>query len=625
MELFNFSNQNVSEDDHPSSGSQISSQQQNHHNDKLARLLQSVIDIFPGDLSVIDPAYNFVHTNLKQSGIGSHKKSLEGEKCFRNCRYIQNSPEECFAKQVFTTGEPILKKQIQLKNGRWVEVNCLPLKDDAGKTQLVVEFISDVTQYKEAEISLKESEERWQLALEGNNDGIWDWNIRTNEVFFSDRWTEMLGYFPGEINNTFQSFTTLVHPADIGKVMKGLQDHMTKKTGHFSMEYRMLCADQTYKWIHGRSQATWDKMGEAIRMTGSHTDITDRKTRENEIHYLTFHDKLTGLYNRAYFDDAFIRLDTERMLPLSVVIGDVNGLKVTNDIFGHLVGDQLLCKISEILSSVCRKEDIVARWGGDEFAILLPKTDAKTAGEICQRVMKECRSYDDEVIRPSISLGAATKTQIGQNIKDILKEAEDYMYRHKLLESKSNQNVVIASLEKTLFERSNETEEHAQRMKIMGMHLGQSQNLSASEQDALRLLCALHDIGKIAITDNILTKNGSLTLEEWHQMKKHPEIGYRIAKASNKLEHIADFILFHHERWDGTGYPKGLKGREIPKLSRMLAIIDAYDVMTHERVYKEPRSHKDAIKELKNCAGTQFDPEMVKAFIRIDWPQLIKL
>ena len=591
---------------------------------RLNELLQSVIDVFPGDLSVIDPAYNLVYTNLKPRNVGIDTHSLAGEKCFKNCQYIQNSPEECFAKKVFSAGEAILGKQIQLRNGRWVEVNCLPLKDDYGKITWVVEFISDVTQYKETETNLKESEERWQLALEGNNDGIWDWNIRTNEVFFSDRWMEMLGYFPGDLKNTFQSFTKLIHPADIGVVMKGLQDHMGKKTGHFSMEYRMMCEDGQYKWIHGRSQATWDTQGDAIRMTGSHTDITERKIREQEINYLTFHDKLTGLYNRAYFDDAVLRLDVERMLPLSIIIGDVNGLKVTNDIFGHLVGDQLLCKIAEILRTVCRKEDIVSRWGGDEFAILLPRTNEKTAGEICKRISDMCQEYKDEVIHPSISLGAGTKNSLAQNVKWILKEAEDLMYRHKLLESNSNQNVVIASLEKTLFERSNETEEHAQRMKTMGYHLGQTLSLTAAEQDALRLLCVLHDIGKIAITDTILTKDGPLTVDEWHQMKKHPEIGYRIAKASSKLDHISEFILFHHERWDGTGYPKGLKGRDIPMLSRLLAIIDAYDVMTHERVYKEPRSHKAAIKELKRCAGTQFDPEMVKAFMRIDWEELIR-
>ncbi|WP_343184670.1 diguanylate cyclase [Anoxynatronum sibiricum] len=592
---------------------------------RLNRLLQSVISIFPGSLSVIDADYNLVYTNLKPRNVGIDHQDLSGDKCFKHCKYIQNSPDECFAKKVFTTGNHVLGKQIQLGNGRWVEVNSIPLKDDFGSILFVVEFISDITQYKETERSLKESEERWQLALEGNNDGIWDWNIRSNEVFFSDRWVEMLGYEHGQLKSIFQTFTMLIHPVDIGKVMKGLQDHMAQKTNHFSMEYRMQCNEGQYKWIHGRAQATWDDSGKAIRMTGSHTDITERKLREEEISFLTFHDKLTGLYNRAYFDDAMRRMDTERMLPLSVIIGDVNGLKVTNDIFGHLVGDQLLSKIAEILQTACRKEDIVARWGGDEFAILLPRTPVLVAEDICQRITNACSNFDDEVIRPNISLGASAKVRMDQKINAVIKEAEDLMYRHKLLESRSNQNVVIASLEKTLFERSNETEEHAQRMKTMGFHLGQVLNLSSSEQDALRLLCVLHDIGKIAITDSILTKNGPLTLDEWHQMKKHPEIGYRIAKSSSKLEHIADYILFHHERWDGTGYPKGLKGKEIPKLSRLLTIIDAYDVMTHERVYKEPRSHGDAVRELKQCAGTQFDPEMVKAFIRIDWPQLLEM
>ncbi|MDW7678905.1 MAG: PAS domain-containing protein, partial [Bacillota bacterium] len=298
---------------------------------QLNELLQSVIDIFPGNLSVIDPAYNLVHTNLKNQQEGFGTKSLIGDKCYRHCEYLQNSPDECFAKKVYSTGKPVMGEQLQMNDGRWVEVNCLPLKNEKGETRMVVEFISDITHHKRTEFSLKENEERWQLALEGNNDGIWDWNITTNEMFFSDRWAEMLGYAPGELKSVFATFSNLVHPQDIGLVMKVLQDHMARKSPHFSLEYRMLKADGQFLWVHGRAQAIWNEQGSAVRMTGSHTDITERKIREQEINYLTFHDKLTNLYNRAYFDDAMNRLNTQRQMPLSIIIGDLNGLKITND------------------------------------------------------------------------------------------------------------------------------------------------------------------------------------------------------------------------------------------------------------------------------------------------------
>ena len=166
-----------------------------------------------------------------------------------------------------------------------------------------------------------------------------------------------------------------------------------------------------------------------------------------------------------------------------------------------------------------------------------------------------------------------------------------------------------------MYEKSHETEEHSERLAALTRMVGEALKLSQIELDHLELLATLHDIGKVGIDDRILGKPGKLTAEEWLEMKKHPEIGYRIAAASPELVSISEFILSHHEHWDGSGYPKGLAGEAIPLLSRIIAVTDAYDAMTENRVYRKAMDRESAIAEIKNNAGTQFDPEIAKLFV----------
>jgi diguanylate cyclase (GGDEF)-like protein/PAS domain S-box-containing protein len=411
-----------------------------------------------------------------------------------------------------------------------------------------------------------------------------------------------------------RSFYSEIHPEERKDVFEKIEMAFSRKDLEL-IQYRYGEEYGNYIWVESLGQVFASNRSEGYQMVINCRDITERKKNEEKIEYLSYHDILTGLYNRAYFEEMQNKFIENNILPLSIIIGDVNGLKLTNDVFGHYEGDTLLKKTADILASCCRKEDIAVRWGGDEFAILMPGADEETTLDIISKIHNKCEEISKEPIKISISLGSATRKHSHEEIEHIVKEAEEKMYRHKLLESRSTRSNILASLEETLLERSYETREHTTRMKNIAALFGKSMGLQENEMDELSLLASLHDMGKIAIKDSILGKQGKLNEEDWLEVKKHPEVGFRIAQSTNELSHIADYILGHHERWDGQGYPQGLKGKDIPKLSRIIAIVDSYDAMTSVRSYRTSMSQSEAIEEIRSCAGSQFDPELAEAFI----------
>ncbi|NTW05042.1 MAG: PAS domain S-box protein [Peptococcaceae bacterium] len=368
-------------------------------------------------------------------------------------------------------------------------------------------------------------------------------------------------------------------------------------------------------YLDCRSNPILDENGDILYIVEQLRDITDKKNVQARIEYLSFHDQLTGLYNRRFYEEELKRLDTMRNLPLTLAILDVNGLKLSNDAFGHSYGDDVLRKVSQVLKGECREDDIVARIGGDEFIILLPNTSSEQASLIIDRIRTSINSEKINSINLSVSFGWETKISKEEEIHRIFKKAEDYMYRNKLSESDSIRHETIRVVMKTLYEKNDREEKHSKRVSEYCEKMGIAFGLGKEDVKELKIVGLMHDIGKITINDDILNKPIMLSDSEWSSIKRHPEIGYRILSSVNEYSNLADFVLAHHERWDGKGYPRGLKGEEIPLQSRIIAVIDAYDAMTGYRPYRKSLDKKAAVKEIVKNAGTQFDSELVKIFV----------
>ena len=465
---------------------------------------------------------------------------------------------------------------------------------------------------------LKEREGRFKRIMEATNDGYFDMDLSTDAIYISPSWLVYIGYKESSSYMNYQKYIDTIFDEDKEVFKSAVEKYLQGKTDIFRVEYRVMKSTGESLWTVARGRTVeFDENGKALRLIGTISDITMRKRYEAENLYLIQIDPITTLKNRAYMESILKEAEQCKECNGWLIMGDVNGLKIVNDSFGHQEGDRLLRTIGEVLQKCCSEGDIPARWGGDEFLILVRDRDSGYVEHLIQRIKAECEQVVDYPFKISIALGSARKDEMHPDSKTVLKQAEERMYRNKLLESRSARSSIISSLEQSLHEKHFETKEHTKRIQHMCVQIGDSLGLSQEELDELALLGVLHDIGKIAIPEAILLKPGKLSNEEWEIMKTHTEIGYRIAASSPELAHIADEILCHHERYDGTGYPQGLAGNEIPKLSRLLSIVDSFDVMTHDRVYKEAMSLEDAVHELRSCSGNQFDPEMVEAFLKL--------
>lgn len=495
--------------------------------------------------------------------------------------------------------------------------SAAPIQNNSGEIIGVILVFHDITERKRAEYKLKKSEQKYRDIVENATEGIFQTTLQGRFISVNPACVRIFGSTsPEEMANNISDISQQIYAnqEDRKKLLLILTE--LGRVENFEIEVRR--SDGRKRWISINARVVCDPNGEILHLEGSCVDITERKLAEERLKYLSQNDILTGLFNRGYFEEEMKHLE-DVDIPVGIIVCDIDGLKLINDTLGHKTGDELLVAASKAIKAVFNDEVIVARVGGDEFTVILPLIGIARLEEAAKRIHTEIDLYNlgNPEIPLSMSIGTAFKQQNeATSIYDLFKRADNKMYRKKLLNSKSARSALVNALVRTMEARDINTEEHSGRMlQLLASMIGEINSIELNLNDLL-LFAQFHDIGKVGIPDHILFKPGPLTVEERVEMQRHSEIGHRIAQASPDLAPIADLILKHHEWWNGTGYPLGIKEDQIPLECRILAIVDAYDAMTSDRPYRKAMPHNQAVTEIIKYKNLQFDPNLVDMFLQ---------
>jgi diguanylate cyclase (GGDEF)-like protein len=374
--------------------------------------------------------------------------------------------------------------------------------------------------------------------------------------------------------------------------------------------------------------------------------VKNSKEHIEALKSLANEDGLTGVYNHRFFHDTLreriISCEKEKS-PVSLIFIDIDYFKHYNDLYGHQKGDEVLRIIGSLLKNLARKEDIVARYGGEEFSVILPNTSEKNAFTIAETIRKEIEEtyFYGEENQPNgkitASIGVSVYPDKAKNDMELIKSADDALYRAKffnknrvesytsildeLKQDIDEKHIDLVTSIKTLISVINAKDRytygHVERVVAYCKLLADKLKLSEEDKKTLIYGAYMHDIGKMSIAKDILLKKMPLTNEEWEALKQHPANGVEIIRPVKSLNNLIPLILYHHERYDGKGYPSNLAGEHIPYLVRLLSVVDSFDAMTSNRPYNKRKTYEEGIVELRKCSGSQFDPHIADAFIQV--------
>jgi diguanylate cyclase len=583
---------------------------------KSEKLFQTMLAVVPDLISIQDKDMNIIYSNWSGFGAVSEENRLLRAKCHKTYRGNDNICPDCPAQDIFKTGAAI-DTEVEFGEDKWIRMHILPIRDENDNIEFFAEWVQDISERKNMDKLLFDEKELFKTTLFSVGDGVIATDNQGNVVVLNNvaetltgwKQSEVIGKPVEEVFNIINEFTRERCDNLVVKVLD------TGRSLEIANNTILISKDGQERPIEDSAAPIKDQEENINGVVLVFRDITDKKYRQEKIEYLAFHDQLTGLYNRRFYDEEIKRLDTKRNLPISIIMGDVDALKLINDSFGHTEGDELLKKTAEVIKNACRIDDIIARIGGDEFVVLLPKTDSGETQRIINRIQVMAAKKKVANITLSVSFGYGTKETEDQPIFEIFKNAENHMYRQKHNNRSKTWGESIEIIMNSLFEKSNWELLHSKRVSGICQAIASKMNFGKDDLARIRKAGLVHDIGKIGVDEKILNNKGVLSDVEKEKIHKHPEKGWHILSASNEFFDLAEFVLAHHERWDGNGYPNGLKGEETPVEARIIAIADAYDAMTSKRVYRKRLNKEEAIEELKRCSGTQFDPKIVDVFL----------
>lgn len=475
----------------------------------------------------------------------------------------------------------------------------------------------DITEKHKIQLALKQSEEKYRFITENTSDVIWIVNLDDFRfTYISPAVTQLRGYSAEE------AMSQSINESMTSESWTLIQNTIENTLGDFVLDTQhpknyILTIEQYHKnghkiWVEISVRYRFNDLNQ-IEIIGISRDVTERKKIDDEIRYLSFHDQLTGLYNRRYYDIEIERLNTARNCPISFITADINGLKMTNDVFGHNSGDELIKLAADTLKSVCREDDIIVRLGGDEFIVVLPQTSIFDCEQIVSRIHAHIKSIKDSKFTLSLSIGYSSKETMDQEIMDVVNQADRIMYQHKLIESEVYKRQLLGKIMKTLYKLDSDLSRHLKSLTLLVNEFGKYLKLSDNQINQLKLAAMYHDIGKIGIDEEDIKLYQTGRVKYEYLLRRQPELSYQILRYITEYSEIANIVLAYHENYDGSGYPRGLKKEEILNESMIIHIANNYDKLR----FNVGLNHEDSIKQLSSQKGKELEPVLCEKFCQM--------